>query len=305
VFAGGFPVGDLHAETFENVKLVTLTGWEYVNVTIQTVEGEPHVVVISEEGGQKKISRSNIRLILDQAGKDITAAVLGRVAPAPELQDGTVRQTPSGTSVPDYRSGNRSGYLYGPRYRVALSCGLGYGLTMGQWFEGLTSGLAFDFTGRIALTENVYFGLTYRYQNLGVEDEWSYVDLYDDYGVWLGTVEVEWDVHLSEVYGLVGFMTESKGLTKPFGFGEMGFGAIGHSMSVKAAGVPGAGSSTNESKFGMLLVSGGVFPLSKTVGLCLQADMRLTGSGSEYGEGTGTSGVLMGIDASLILLLGK
>jgi len=61
---------------------------------------------------------------------------------------------------------------------------------------------------------------------------------------------------------------------------------------------------TDETKFGMLIAGGGIFPLGGNAGIDIGVNMRLTGSGEESGYES-SNGFLIGIRAGLVLLIGK
>jgi hypothetical protein len=314
-----------NAETWSRVKVVTLTGWEYQNVTVETVPNQPFIVIINPDGATKQLSRSNIALILDESGKDITAMVLANLSGAKAAPDDTTAvstSTSSGHGSPelplrrsskDYRTIRRRppGLIYGPRYRLAMSGGGGYSFATGDWFSGLNNGLSFNACGRLALTECFYIGVSYRYQRLGVDRnlEESYIVVYDEYGYPVGTLSVDFDVYLNETYFLVGFMTEPATYTSPLAFLEIGLGGIDHNIKATVSdGTEAASASMDETKFGLLMTVGGVFPFNKTLGLCLEGNMRITGQGDsnpyDYYD-QGSSGVLFGVGISLVMMVGK
>jgi hypothetical protein len=294
------------ADTWENVTLVSISGLEYVNVTVKVTPGELFVLVFNAEGEQKKISRSNIHLILDARGRDITRKVLsgakaegGGGGVSSDTHDRVTR------SMSEFRNerGDRS-HLYGPRFRVMFSFGSGYGFSVGDYYEGLTSGVAFDAGVRLAVTEKVYLGATYCYQKLGVE---SYLEnlVYDPAGENL-SVEADWDVHLSEIFFVMGAMTEPLTETTPLGYLEVGIGAMNHVLDVTISEpTMGSGSdSDKETKLGLLVSGGGVFPLGRTVGLSVDANMITVRS--EIGSGSYSEtvfGALFGIRAGFVVML--
>lgn len=312
------------AEIWSRVKVITLTGWEYDNMTIETIPNASYIVIINPDGATKKMSRSNISIILDENGKDITSIVLVNptiVKTAPDDTTAISELTPNSrasTEIPsmrpneDYRTIRQRSpsLIYGARHRFSISGGSGYSLTVGDWFEGLTNGLSFNACGRLTLTNNIYIGFSYRYQSLGVDSELegSYI-IYDEYGNPVAIVSVDFDVYLNEIYGLIGFMTDPSTYTKPFAFFEVGFGGIDHNIKATASdGSNVASVSTDETKFGMLMTVGGVFPFNKTIGLCLEGNMRITGEGNSYSYNyyqQGSTGVLFGAGISLVIMVGK
>lgn len=316
--------GTAMAAVWEDVTVVTLGGWEYRGVSLDVSSDSTFVELIDAGGGRKRLTNSNIRLVLDARGKDITAAVLAGEAPPIHTSDTAdssqvaepmerIRTGPpvpaTSGAGPHAAARSSSGIrAQGLRFRAMLTGGLGYGVPTGDWFEGMTSGLAIDFTGRIAVSSALYLGLAYKHQKLGVDEDYEgAMTLYDYYGSPY-TVWIDMDVHLTEVYGLMGFYSDPMRDTQPFGYFEVGLGSIAHKVeaTVSYEGMSESGDSS-ESKFGLLLAGGGTLPLNPTVGLTLEGSMRLTGSGDsnpyDYSD-TGTSGFLFGIRFGATLLLG-
>ena len=149
-------ISNAHAETWSRVKVVTVTGWEYADVTIETVPEQPYIMIVNPDGATKRMSRSNISVILDESGKDITALVLANTPGAKAASDDTSgvststpsNETPTGMPVatpiqnPHKMRQRQSNLTYGARYRVALSAGGGYSFATGDWFEGMNNGLS-------------------------------------------------------------------------------------------------------------------------------------------------------------------
>ena len=317
-------ISSANAETWHRVKVITVTHWVYDNVTVETIPNEPFIVVVNPNGATIRISRSSVSVILDEKGKDITAVVL-ESPPGAELDSDdtssvststprseTSTEMPAVSPLRDYRTMCQpQPYLtYGVRYRFAILGGSGYSFATGHWFDGMTNGLSFNACGRLTLAKDVYVGLSYRYQKLGVDSKMKgpYV-LYDDYGNVIGIVALDFDVHLTETYFLVGLMTEPYTYRSPFAFLEFGLGGVGHHIKATATnGREIASASYDETKFGVLFTVGVVFPFNQTVGLSLEGNMRLTGQG---GSGSydyayqGTSGALFGVGTNLVIMLGK
>ncbi|MBN2602874.1 MAG: hypothetical protein JXA91_01925 [Candidatus Thermoplasmatota archaeon] len=310
------------AETWIKVKVTTVTGWQYQNVTVETVPDKPYIVIINPDGATKQISRANIALILDENGKDITAIVFEDTAGTgtttgdtenisqsddPSSPNMSFRKSSDNTPITPWHSRD---LIYGPRYKVALLAGVGHSMTTGEWFEGLTSGQSFNVCGRMNLVDNIYIGLGYRYQTLGIDSDMeNSFFIYDEYGYPSSSVDVDFNVHLNETYFLIGFITESSTYKSPFGFIEVGLGAIDHNFEVTLSqGTEVVSASSDESKFGLLMSLGGVLPFNETFGLCFDGNIRLTGQGDsdtydDYYEGS--SGALYGFGISLIIMLGK
>lgn len=312
-----------HANTWENVTVVNTMGWEYPNVSVEIVPGESFLILINADGARKKISFSSIRVILDERGKDITGMVLAgkqQTRPAASGNESPPTEQPSpppypapqpqmfaAPAAPPAEMRHSRARFYGPRYRVMLTGDVGYGFPTGDWFQGFTSGFEGGGTIRIAVSDDYYLGFGYMRQWLGVDDELKQMVLYDDYGNPY-FVSLDWNVHLDEYMFIFGWMSSPSDLTTPFAYADAGLGAITHVMNVTATlegqGIPVG---TSETKFGMVLTVGGTFPLSKVVGLNLEGDMRLTGSGSTtdyYTDTQSSDGFLFGFRIGLAVLLG-
>jgi hypothetical protein len=296
------------ADTWENVTLVSISGLEYVNVTVKVTPEELFVLVFNAEGEQKKISRSNIHLILDARGKDITRKVLAGV----KAEEGD-RATSSATEIDDRVARSMSAFReerralsrpYGPRFRALFNFGSGYGVSMGDWYEGLTSGVAFDVGVRLAITEKVYLGATYCYQKLGVESYLENIEVYDELGTY-ATIGVDWDVHVSETFFVMGVMTDPYTEKTPIGYLETGLGAMNHvfDLTVSEESIGSVSDSTDETDLGWVVAGGGVFPLGRTVGLHIAANIiTVSGDAGPYSESV--FGTLFGIRAGLSVMLG-
>lgn len=204
----------------------------------------------------------------------------------------------------------REDLCYGPRFRGMLSGGIGYGIPAGDWFEGITSGFAAEGALRMGVAKDFFVGFGYKHQWLGVEDSYQnycYYDEFDDYRC----VPLDWDVHLDEFYFLFGWMTPVLAYADPFAYLEFGIGGIEHDMTLGESVDDAYDSLENdEMKFGMLFAVGGVYPLSREIGLNVEADMRLTGEGDEYdhcdpcGDYSGSTGYLFGFKVGLVAMLG-
>ncbi|HUU45918.1 MAG TPA: hypothetical protein VM118_09310, partial [Acidobacteriota bacterium] len=191
-----------------------------MNVSVESVPSEPYIVMVNQDGGRKQFSRSNIRMVLDQQGADISNLVLHPTggdssSPADSLSRAVVSppndfkpdKTTEKSKVGDRGYSNRPEYLlYGSRFRFALSGGVGYGAATGDWFEGFNSGLAWGLAGRLALTDYIFIGLSYRHQKLELDSELQ-----------VGP-SARFDFDLNEAYFLIGFMTRATDYNDAIGF---------------------------------------------------------------------------------------
>jgi len=191
------------------------------------------------------------------------------------------------------------------RYRLMLTGALGTGVPSGTWFDGFSSGMATNLAGRLALTGNLFIGVAFQRQDLGVKNNPSYVEVQDDYGYW-HNVKLDIKAHLQETYFLIGANSIPRRETDPIGYGELGIGPIKHTIEATASlESVSASQSTDETKVGVLLGAGAIIPLGESVGVIAQGDMRITGSGeTSSDESTSSTGILFGLRAGLALMLG-
>ena len=184
--------------------------------------------------------------------------------------------------------------LFNLRYRFAITIGGGYSSSSGDWFEGLTSGGTFNFGCRFALSNNLSIGMLYKYQELGVGSEYDFS--------W-----VDWDVHLQEIYFMVGFNSKPSTYTGPFAFWDFGLGSVGHSITARST-IGYESITLDESKFGLITSAGCIIPFDKWIGIQIDANLRITGEGDtsryDYYDNSST-GLLLGFGINLIALLGE
>jgi hypothetical protein len=196
---------------------------------------------------------------------------------------------------------------YAPRFRGMIAGGVGYTIPTGDWFSGMTSGFTAGGAVRLALNERFYLGFSYDRQWLGIEKSFETLCLEDGSECY----SVDWDIHLDEFFFLLGWMSPVLDDRSPFAYAEFGLGGIKHVIeAVAPAGGPSASVTTDETKFGMLIAVGGVFPISREIGLDVEGNMRLTGeSGDEYdpyyGSYSGSGGALFGFKVGLVAMLGS
>jgi len=294
------------AGTWNNVTLKTTGGWTYEDVTVEYSSRGQVAKIVRADGSHKTVTRSNIRLITDSRGKDITRLVLSQEddpaasadtlespvsapfeqdepPPRPVTAAGSADQTARGKPI------LKDPLIFGNRFRFSIAGGIGYGTSAGDWFEGLTSGVAFHLAGRVVVGDNVYLGLSYRYQDLGLESQFQQID------------GVNLEVNLGETFVLIGWISQPTKPSTPFVFSEAGIGAVNHRFKGTLEGTS-ASASTNEVELGLYWGAGLLFPISKGVGVQFDGNMRLTGSGD---SNTSSSGFLFGISGGLVLMLGQ
>ena len=198
------------------------------------------------------------------------------------------------------------------RFRVALSAYVGYSMSAGEWFDGLTHGPMAQGEIRAALNRTVYLGGSYRYQVLDTDADITGEVFVDDGFGNLTTEFWTWDVSLQEYMVIIGFMSSPASRTAPFGYIEFGFGAEYHDITLEWQEVGtnfGGTSETKEAKFAFSTAIGGIFPLGSQIGIDFQGNMRLTGdqggtdaSGQTFAKSTG---FLWGASIGVVLMFGE
>ena len=326
-------VSRAHAEVWKNVTVISATGWKYVDVTVENVAGDSAIVIVSDDGARERASFSNIRVIRDQRGKDITALVLsysaessegataydgasiGQGLPPVSAASAIAPQAPDESRISrrPRESRREKEAFYGKRFNVMLAGGAGYGIPLGEWFEGMTAGFGGGAALRLAVADNFYIGFSYKRQWLGIEKSYEILCFYDEYYIDYQCIPVEWDIHLDEFYLAFGWMSPVSSYRTPFAYAEVGMGFVKHAITLSASVEDETASSeTDETKFGMLFDAGVIFPFSDRIGLNVEADMRLTGEfdssyntydpyGTNY---SGNNGFLLGFKIGLVAMLG-
>ncbi len=205
---------------------------------------------------------------------------------------------------------------HGPRFKIMLAGTAGYGFAAGDWFEGFSSGFTAGGAVRLAVDRRFYLGFSYDRQWLGTED-WN-ESLCDDFESGYECIPLDWDVHLDEYYFLIGFMSPVVNYMSPFAYFEMGLGGVDHSFVVSGATAEKSSTVTSgETEFGMLFALGGVYPLSKEIGVAVEGNVRVTGGDSgcgscdpyydyyDYYHYYGSSGSIWGFKAGIVVMFGE
>lgn len=297
----GIGASGVRAEAWQNARVVLTTGWEYVNVSVERISGESAVYLVNEEGARKKLSFSIIRFVFDAQGKDITALVIsGSVQPSGEsaLRDtatfepssadtaGAMVPAPAAVPEPEFEREpislreteedpdyNRRSYLRKP-FRCIIVAGAGYGTSVGDWFEGMTSGLMTGGIIRIRTSDKSYIGFRVNNQWLDVKESLKRVCEYGEYNCY----NLDWDIRLDEYYLIWGNTTGGAMKRRAFLYVEGGIGAIRHKIAVNVSNeyeaAYGEGSQT---KMAAMLSVGACIPFHRNIGLHLEGNVRVTG----------------------------
>lgn len=276
-------------QTWTNVTLTDVNGWKHEGVTVRVEPGSHSLKLINSVGEHQYLEASRVRVVRSGDGHDITKEVLAAVgpedeqgSPEPSGESPALRNQRTGLSEDSPNSEVRAPEtqqarpLYGPRFRFDLGVSLGYGVPSGDWFEGLEGGVSFGTRARLAFTDNLFFGLSVTRQILGAGSE-----------LFLGS-----DVHLIEFYASAGAMTRPSEHTTPIGYAEFGIGLVDQDVLVISAE-----SLSGQSRVSFLTAAGIMIPVSQSVGVDFQGDMRITGGA----EGAGT---LLGIKVGVVRMFG-
>ncbi len=312
VLIGATASAQAEPTVWQNVTVVTATGWIYEHVDVESTVGESQIWIINPDGARKSLANESIRRIAAADGRDITSDVLHGQAgatPAPE-QPAPSPDTPQRSRGSYYTTGRiiAPGWRPGPRFRFALSVGAGLGTSSGAYYEGLTNGAAVVAGAKLAVSDVIYLGVDFRRLSLGVDDLLRTLDFYDPNGNYLGSIQ-DIEVTLTEFYFVAGIMTQPAGPTAPIGYLEAGLGSVNHHFDFTIVDIQGSfPTETDESKLGVYMSGGGIIPISPQVGFDLNANLMLTGSGDDDpydGYDTSAAGAILGIGLNLVLLMGR
>ncbi len=330
-------VARAHAEVWKNVTVISATGWSMLIVTVENVAGDSAIVIVSDDGARERGLRSRTYGSSATSEAKISPPSCSRTprnlpkARPPTTAPRSVRRLlllPAASAIapqaPDEsrisrrpRESRREEVFYGKRFNVMLAGGAGYSVPLGEWFEGMTSGFAGEAVVRLAVADNFYLGFSYKRQWLGIKKSYEELCFYDDYYN-VQCIPVEWDIHLDEFYLAFGWMSPVSSYRTPFAYAEVGIGLVKHAITLSASVEDETASAeTDETKFGMLLDAGVIFPFSDRIGLNVEADMRVTGefSAEELSGGyssydpystsySGSKGVLLGFRIGIVAMLG-
>ena len=166
----------------------------------------------------------------------------------------------------------------GPRFRVMLTTGAGYGAEKHglKWFEsGRASGGVGGGTLRFACSNEFYLGFSYRRQKLDVED-WLKVER--DQAGNITTNPLNWNISLDEMLFVIGWTSSPATDKSLITYADVGAGAIRWVESAtRSDGSKYTAADRDETMFAlMLLTAGGIIPLSREIGLNLEADWITT-----------------------------
>jgi hypothetical protein len=151
------------AERWEHVTLETWDGWLYYDVTVAAAEAAGYLLITRGDGSQRLMAYEEVRSLESAEGTDLTGAVVPTDALLfePQAPPEFARARPQHDKSPQLER-------WQPRFRVALSGGVGWGTSLGDWFSGLEGGVSFSGQVRMALLPELYFTALVRDQDLDV-----------------------------------------------------------------------------------------------------------------------------------------
>ena len=164
----------------------------------------------------------------------------------------------------------------GPRFRVMLTGGAGYGADVHRLSHYRSSGGVGSGTLRFAFARDFYLGFSYKRQKLGVEDSFTEETGEDQRGNPVPT-SLNWDISLDEMMLVFGWTSSPSSWKSPITYADVGAGAIKVIESAtRSDGSRYAAADENETMFALLLTAGGIIPLFREVGLNLEGDWIVT-----------------------------
>jgi uncharacterized protein DUF4160 len=161
---------------------------------------------------------------------------------------------------------------FGPRFRLSPFFGVGAGAGLGDWFEDLDGGLAWDVGARIGVGERSYIGASFRRQPFEVDPSLERIE----------GVPIDWNVHMDEYLFLFGVTSRSTTATRRFAYLEGMFGGMFHSVHVTAQVNPPQQLHLEANKLGLGVGAGVVLPWTHASGFELGGSACLTGSWEDH-----------------------
>lgn len=285
--------GSVLGRSWKQVTVLTRDGREYTGVNIRVEHSLQAIIITSTRNVGKRVEFSEILTVLSSFEEDITEDVLSEERTVDQLSRDKPLARPK-------RASSTEGTV--PRYRVGISGGAGIGVAEGAWFEGRTNGLAFGGSIRVLLLPSLYLGVDYISQEIGLNLDPIVVR--DQYGYYADARFEK--AHFNEIYGVIGYQSNPFGLMKPIWYVEAGLGSVEHVVTLSVPEYR-IWERISETKPGLLLRVGAIFPLVETVAFNVTASTRVTGNGAENtveGYQPMRVGALVGIGANVMLILG-
>jgi hypothetical protein len=148
---------------WEHVTLETWDGWVYHDVRVEPAETAGYLLITRDDGSQRLMAYEEVRSLVSAAGTDLTSAALPDDALLfqPDSPPEFARPRPQHDQHPQLER-------WQPRFRAALSGGIGWGFSLGDWYSGLEDGVAFHGQVRVTLVPELYFTALVRDQALDV-----------------------------------------------------------------------------------------------------------------------------------------
>ncbi len=258
---------------WDHMTVETWDGWLYHDVTVEAAENEGYLRVVRGDASQRVFAYAEVRTIWTESGTDVTEQFIPDDAVLFEPQE----PPRWGRRVPDDAPPPQIDPEV-PRFRAAVSAGVGWGLPMGDWFTGLEDGVSYAFQVRAAVQRYVYLTAVLRNQSMDVS---GYMPNYPGgYQVFSGTG------HLHQFAMGVGFMPGRATYRQPVPYLELMLAAASHGLDYDARGDVGDYvEQLNDDQFAFVGQFGALVPLNANLALDLQAHWVYTGA-TEWAHGS-------------------
>jgi hypothetical protein len=253
-------------DQWEHATLETWDGWLYYDVTVKPAETAGYLLIKRGDGSQRLMAFEEVRAIQSAEGTDLTSAILPADARLfqPEAPPEFARLRVQHDQPPQLDG-------WQPRFRLALSGGAGWGLSLGDWFSGLGGGFSYGGQIRVALMPELYFTALVRNQSLGVT---GYMPNYPGgYQVFTGTGTVR-------QFGVgVGTMLPRGWFREVVPYFECLLAGASHDLAYDERGDIGAYvEELNNDQLAGIVQFGALVPVSRTFALDMQAHWMFTGA---------------------------
>lgn len=276
---------------YEGVTLQLKAGWTYSDVSVQESEDKASVIVIRQDGASMHIAVERIAVIINAEGADITGVVLqGRTAQDKYFNEfgNAVEPDPITPWVPN------SLPLPPKFFNIMVGGGLGYGMPIANYYNGMDDGMLYYFDARISISPLAYVKFAYRSEHMfdesaGVHDEYT--------GDYLGQVRVK--VNARQYLFSYGIVNRPSGKNHLRGYVEIGAGMVDH--VVEASFGPESGQEI-ERRITFLAAAGFLIPFGENLGMDCGLTLQNKMFNGDKGEG---AGILFSAQMGLIVKFGS
>ena len=269
--------------TWQDVELTTRDGWVYKGVQVAVDPSDQNILVVTRSDGSfRRMGVSEIRMIRDADGLDITSEIIPTTTDPTSYSEVGAAAPTTDTSPP------------GPKpFSVMLTAGVGYGHPFYNFYESMQDRVSWHVELRAPLSETTYLAAVYRYQQLFRGD----VDYYDPDSAML--IPIDTSIDLKELLFFVGFLGKPNPNNGARAYLELGGGPGNH---VATASYGGESGSDSFSRFLLVAQFGALVGFGQSdVGLDIGMSLAAKIFNSEPGE---SSGFISGAHAGLTYAFG-